>query len=179
MSRREKNIMSLLGKVHLQRAYYHCRHCRSGYVPLDQEVGLSASHLTPAAAEVTCLAGVQTSFAEASEVTLQKMCGLRLSESTPRTHNGSDRRASGGAVGRRRNLCRDGALGVATRCQRTNGCLREWRRHGHSSAKRAGSEGRGTDGLGRHALQSARGLLDAPEADGLDPASSPIFSGVL
>jgi hypothetical protein len=82
VSRREKNIVSLLGEVHLKRAYYHCRHCHSGHVPLDQEAGLSATHLTPAAAEVTCLAGVQTSFAEASEVTLRKMCGLRLSEST-------------------------------------------------------------------------------------------------
>jgi hypothetical protein len=74
--------VSLLGEVHLKRAYYHCRHCHQGHVPLDQDAGLTAAHLTPAAAEVTCLAGVQTSFAEASEVTLQKMCGLRLSEST-------------------------------------------------------------------------------------------------
>ena len=93
MSRREKNIVSLLGEVHLKRAYYHCRHCHSGYVPLDQEAGLSAAHLTPAAAEVTCLAGVQTSFAEASEVTLRKMCGLRLSESTvERTTEGTGSR---------------------------------------------------------------------------------------
>ena len=82
MSRREKRIVSLLGELRLKRAYYHCRHCHGGHVPLDQEAELSAHHLTPAAAEVTCLAGVQTSFAEVSEVTLRKMCGLRLSEST-------------------------------------------------------------------------------------------------
>jgi hypothetical protein len=82
VSRRKKHIVSLLGEVQLERAYYHCCHCHSGHVPLDHEAGLSATHLTPAAAEVTCLAGVQTSFAEASEVTLRKMCGLRLSEST-------------------------------------------------------------------------------------------------
>ncbi len=45
-------------------------------------MGLNASHLTPAAAEVASIAGVQTSFAQASEVTLQKLCGLRFSEST-------------------------------------------------------------------------------------------------
>ena len=50
----------------LKRAYYHCRSCGKGHVPLDQEVGLGSSHLTPAASEVTCLAGVQTSFAQAS-----------------------------------------------------------------------------------------------------------------
>jgi hypothetical protein len=38
--------------------------------------------LTPAASEVTSIAGVQSSFAQSSEVTLKKLCGLRLSEST-------------------------------------------------------------------------------------------------
>ena len=82
VSRREKRIISLLGEVTLKRAYYHCSACGQGCFPLDQEVGLGASHLTPAASEVTCLAGVQTSFAQASETTLRKMCGLRLCEST-------------------------------------------------------------------------------------------------
>jgi hypothetical protein len=68
--------------MRITRAYYHCRDCGHGHVPLDQEVGLTAAHLTPAAAEVTCIAGVQTSFAQAAEVTLEKMSGLRLSEST-------------------------------------------------------------------------------------------------
>ena len=82
VSRRDKRIVSLLGELRLKRAYYHCRSCGQGHVPLDEEVGLGSSHLTPAASEVTCLAGVQTSFAQASETTLRKMCGLRLSEST-------------------------------------------------------------------------------------------------
>ena len=82
VSRRDKRIVSLLGELPLKRAYYHCRSCGGGHVPLDQELGLNSSHLTPAAAEVTCLAGVQTSFAQASETTLRKLCGLRLSEST-------------------------------------------------------------------------------------------------
>jgi hypothetical protein len=45
-------------------------------------LGLGAQALTPAASEVTSIAGVQNSFAQSSEVTLQKLCGLRLSEST-------------------------------------------------------------------------------------------------
>jgi hypothetical protein len=45
-------------------------------------VGLDTAHLTPAASEVASIAGVQTSFAQGAEVTLQKLCGLRLSEST-------------------------------------------------------------------------------------------------
>ncbi len=45
-------------------------------------MGLGVATLTPAASEVASIAGVQTSFAQAAEVTLQKLCGLRLSEST-------------------------------------------------------------------------------------------------
>jgi len=74
--------MSLMGEVRVERAYYHCPHGCGGHVPLDQEVGLTAQHLTPAAAEVVSMAGVQTSFAQAAERNLKKMCGLRLSEST-------------------------------------------------------------------------------------------------
>jgi hypothetical protein len=51
-------------------------------VPRDEALGLNATMLTPAASEVVCIAGVQTSFAQAAEVTLTKLCGLKLSEST-------------------------------------------------------------------------------------------------
>jgi hypothetical protein len=66
----------------LVRSYYHCRTCGKGHLPWEQTLGLSHQRLTPAASEVTSLAGVQASFAEASERTLLKLCGLRLSEST-------------------------------------------------------------------------------------------------
>jgi hypothetical protein len=79
---RAKRIDSLLGTIRYRRHYYHCAGCRQGCFPRDRRVGLGVAHLTPAASEVASLAGVQTSFAQAAEVTLQKLCGLRLSEST-------------------------------------------------------------------------------------------------
>src|ERR1700677_2147425 len=79
---REKWIDSLLGSLRVTRHYYHCRACHQGHFPRDRGLGLNASHLTPAASEVASIAGVQTSFAQSSEITLRKMCGLRLSEST-------------------------------------------------------------------------------------------------
>ena len=71
-----------MGNLHFSRAYYHCSHCGTGLVPLDQRIGLTAHQLTPAAAEVVCLQALDSSFAHASEVTLRKSAGLRLSEST-------------------------------------------------------------------------------------------------
>lgn len=71
-----------MGGLRLTRCYYHCRACGRGHVPWDHELGLGARALTPAASEVASIAGVQTSFAQSAEVTLRKLCGLRLSEST-------------------------------------------------------------------------------------------------
>lgn len=79
---RGKRMDSLLGPLHFRRHYYHCGCCHQGCFPRDRRLGLDAAHLTPAASEVASIAGVQTSFAQSAEVTLQKLCGLRLSEST-------------------------------------------------------------------------------------------------
>lgn len=81
VERRGKYFQSLLGGIRLHRCYYHCRRC-GGHVPWDHTLGLGAGALTPAASEVVSITGIQTSFAQSSEVTLGKLCGLRLSEST-------------------------------------------------------------------------------------------------
>lgn len=51
-------------------------------MPWDLTLAVGRRDLTPAAAEVTALAGTLESFASAAERTLPKMAGLRLSEST-------------------------------------------------------------------------------------------------
>jgi len=79
---RSKRIDSLLGPLRFGRHYYHCGRCHQGCFPRDRQVGLGAAHLTSAASEVASIAGVQTNFAQSAEVTLQRLCGLRLSEST-------------------------------------------------------------------------------------------------
>jgi len=79
---RSKALVSLLGSVRLERPYYHCATCGEGFCPWDPVLGVSSAALSPGAAEVACMAGVQTSFAEASEKVLPKLAGLRLAEST-------------------------------------------------------------------------------------------------
>lgn len=93
VAHRSKGFVSLLGQLELVRSYYHCRACGQGHFPWEQTLGLSTQRLTPAASEVTSMLGVQTSFAEVSERTLRKACGLRLSESTvERTTEGAGER---------------------------------------------------------------------------------------
>jgi hypothetical protein len=79
---RPKNFTGVLGAMELERAYYHCDHCGNGHFPWDQILRLSPKKLTPGAQELTALAGITDSFGEASQRTLVKMSGIRLSEST-------------------------------------------------------------------------------------------------
>jgi hypothetical protein len=91
--------------VRLTRAYYHCPHCRSGHCPQDAALRLTAGDLTPAAEELVSLAGLLSSFREASAKVLPRLAGLCLAESTSeRTTEGSgcrlsQRRAAGETFG--------------------------------------------------------------------------------
>lgn len=74
--------MSLVGNLRLSRAYYHCSACRRGHFWWDQALRLSPQCLTPAAQEVTALAGIQESFGKAAQRSLRKLAGLHVCEST-------------------------------------------------------------------------------------------------
>jgi hypothetical protein len=79
---RPRIFRSLVGDIRFHRAYYHCTHCKNGHVPWDQTLRVSSGALTPAAREITTLAGIQESFGKAADRTLYKLAGLRMSEST-------------------------------------------------------------------------------------------------
>jgi hypothetical protein len=74
--------VTVVGEVRIRRAYYHCRHCGCGQVPVDARLGLSASDLSRGAAQAIALAGTLGSFAEAATKVLPKLTGLRVCEST-------------------------------------------------------------------------------------------------
>jgi hypothetical protein len=94
---RPRTVQSLVGTVRLPRAYYHCRSCGTGTVPWDERLGLTPQALSPGARELVCIAGAVDSFAEAADVVLRKLAGLRVSESTvERTSE-----AAGQDIGRR------------------------------------------------------------------------------
>lgn len=83
MEWREKTFLGVMGEVRLNRAYYHCDHCKTGHVPWEQELGILGPHRqTPGAEQIVTLGGVLDAFGETAERTLLKMSGLRLSEST-------------------------------------------------------------------------------------------------
>jgi hypothetical protein len=72
----------LAGAIRLSRPYYHCEHCHQGIWPWDEILRLSPERLTPGAQEVASLLGIVHSFGKAADRVLEKVAGLRLSEST-------------------------------------------------------------------------------------------------
>jgi hypothetical protein len=90
---RSRRPLSLFGPIRYRRAYYYCRRCGQGVCPFDDQAGISARDLTPAAEQLATLAGaVADSFGRGADL-LHEMATLRLSESTiQRTTEGVGRR---------------------------------------------------------------------------------------
>ena len=59
----------------LERAYYHCESCRTGFCPRDRTLGIDQTTLSPAATRMTAAARV--SFKEASTL-LDELAGLAV-----------------------------------------------------------------------------------------------------
>jgi hypothetical protein len=79
---RGRRPLSLFGPLRYARAYYYCRRCGRGLFPFDDQAGISARDLTPAAEQLATLAGgVADSFGKGADL-LAEMAGLHLSEST-------------------------------------------------------------------------------------------------
>ena len=68
VDRRAKTFQSALGELRLERVYYHCEGCSSGFCPRDRALGLEDSSLSPAVTRMVGRVGAMVSFAEGSEL---------------------------------------------------------------------------------------------------------------
>jgi hypothetical protein len=76
--RHQKSFESVLGALHLQRAYYHCDQCQSGFCPRDRALGLESFSLTPGVLRMTVSAAALVSFEESGGL-LQELAGVNVS----------------------------------------------------------------------------------------------------
>ena len=74
--RRAKTIRTALGAMTIERAYYHCASCRTGFCPRDRTLGIDETTLSPAATRMTA-AAARVSFKEASTL-LDELAGLAV-----------------------------------------------------------------------------------------------------
>lgn len=78
VSYRNKRIDTVLGAVTARRAYYHCRRCKRGVVPRDDELGVTDASLSPGLRRMTARVAATLPFAKASDL-LGELAGVSLS----------------------------------------------------------------------------------------------------
>ena len=164
-----------MGPIAVAAAYYYCPHCRRGHKPWERTLRLKSIALTPASEEMVSLAGVLGSFADGADRVLQKLAGLRLSESTvERTAEAAGRRV--------REQVREG---------KPMGPTRDWAWQRDACGRRCayvsldatgvrqqgpgGTSRRGSDGLRGHGLQPAKRTRSQTSAT----APSTLFIGLF
>ncbi len=76
--RHGKTFESVLGPLHLERAYYHCAQCQSGFCPRDHALRLERFSLTPGVLRMTGSTAALVSFQESSAL-LQELAGVEVS----------------------------------------------------------------------------------------------------
>jgi hypothetical protein len=75
--RRPKTVTSALGDLDLERAYYHCDGCESGFFPRDRPLGLEGGSFSPHALRMIGLVGARVSFEEGSGL-LHNLAGIEV-----------------------------------------------------------------------------------------------------
>lgn len=78
VDRRCKSFESVLGTLNLERAYYYCGRCESGFCPRDRALGLEDSSLTPGVLRMVGQVGAAVSFQEGHEL-LNELAGVTVS----------------------------------------------------------------------------------------------------
>jgi hypothetical protein len=77
VGRRAKSLVSVLGPLRLERAYYHCAVCGRGFCPRDRALGLEGGSLSPAVTRMTAAVGALVSFQEGSDL-LNELAGVQV-----------------------------------------------------------------------------------------------------
>ena len=78
--RHQKTFESVLGPLRLERAYYHCAKCQSGFCPRDRALRLELFSLTPGVLRMTGSTAALVSFEESSSL-LHELAGVEVSVS--------------------------------------------------------------------------------------------------
>lgn len=74
---RDKTLDTVLGRIRLRRAYYHCGQCHTGTVPRDADLGVTATSTSPGLTAMTARAGAALPFAQAAGL-LTELAGIEV-----------------------------------------------------------------------------------------------------
>jgi len=75
VEQRGKEVLTVLGPVSVERAYYHCRACQAGVIPKDQALDIVGSCLSPGVRRMMSRLGGKEAFA-AGRADLEELAGV-------------------------------------------------------------------------------------------------------
>jgi len=96
---RDKNIDTVLGRIRLRRAYYHCPTCQRGVVPRDIQLGVHGQSLSPGLRRMVARVAAVEPFAGAADL-LADLAGVRLSTKRVERAAEADGQAAAAALAR-------------------------------------------------------------------------------
>ena len=74
---RPKKLLTAVGEVEFERAYYRCPHCHHGQIPRDRELDVEATAYSPGVRRMMGVVGSETSFEQGREQ-LVLLAGLEV-----------------------------------------------------------------------------------------------------
>jgi hypothetical protein len=74
---RPRQILTALGQIRIQRAYYSCSHCHQGQSPRDRELDIEGTEYSPAVRRMMAMVGSECSF-EQGRQQLEQLAGLQV-----------------------------------------------------------------------------------------------------
>lgn len=72
---RRKEVLTVLGSVEVERAYYHCRSCGAGVIPKDKELDIADTSFSPGVRRMLGRVGGKESFDEGRK-DLEELAGV-------------------------------------------------------------------------------------------------------
>jgi len=82
---RPKQLLTVLGPLQIERAYYHCAHCRQGHSPRDRELDVAGTECSPGVRRMLAVVGSESSF-EQGRAQLQLLAGLEVTTKAVERH---------------------------------------------------------------------------------------------
>jgi hypothetical protein len=77
VSRRDKNADTVLGRVRISRAWYHCDQCRHGLAPRDAQLGIAGQTMSAGLRKMTARAAAAVPFRSAASL-VGELAGITL-----------------------------------------------------------------------------------------------------
>ena len=74
---RPKRLLTALGPIEFERAYFICPHCHQGYSPRDRELDVEGTECSPGVRRMLALVGSESSFEQGREQ-LELLAGIEV-----------------------------------------------------------------------------------------------------